>query len=708
MRTHELILAAALCVIASAWAALPALADAQDDIATLEQRLVDRYLKATDSTDAAAHLKTQQPDGSWPGIDYTNTSGRGGWVVIAHLDRVYAMSVAYRGGQDSPLKGDAKLLAGIVKGLNFWFKAAPHAHWWWNDIGIQLRLGPIGVLLRKDLPKDVMDKITDSLRDDVTTTSKTGQNLIWIAQQAIWQGVIRRDIEDIKRGINPIEEQVVIQTGNGKKFAEGLQEDMSWLQHGPQLYNGAYGMGAAGDLSTWAFMTSGLSFGFKPEKVDLLERFILDGTGWMTYGSMIDPSAMGRIISEPGRLDILKSVLASAPSGNFLYRDAVEYLAKMDRPRSKDAAAFMAQMRGQGPGWVAGNKAFFRADFMVHRRPNYYVSVKATSDRVNTQESGNDQNTKGRFLSYGAQYIQTKGDEYFDIFQKWDWSKIPGVTAFANPDKDTLKPEVWGARGPTEYVGGASDGQYGAFGLDLQLAVASGKKFKNDPTLTGRKSWFFFEREFVALGAGITFVGDDSIRTTVNQTFQHGEITVADAQGQPRAVAAGATKIPGCQWIHHRDIGYVFPKPQSVEVTSGQGLFAATIDHGVKPANATYAYMVLPNADVAATRGMAQKPPVAILSNTPELQAVRQTELGITEVVFYAPGKLALDSDHWLTVDQPCVLVYVEGQHLAAANPTGGSVDLTVTLHRGGSPERKIAFPKLGLASQTQQLKATQ
>lgn len=707
MRTQAFLLTATLCVVTHALAAPPARADTGGDIDTLEQRLVDRYLVGTDSAEAGTHLKTQQPDGSWRGIDYANRDGRGGWDVIAHLDRVYAMSVAYRGGHDGPLKGDEKLLAGIVKGLKYWFAADPGAHWWWNDIGMQLRLGPIGVLMHEHLPGDVVDKITDKLRDDVTTTKKTGQNLIWIAQQAIWQGVIRRDVEDIRRGVGPIEEQVVIQTGSGKKAAEGLQEDMSWHQHGPQLYNGAYGMAAAGDLSTWAFMTSGLSFGFKPEKVDLIERFMLDGSGWMTYGPLMDPSAMGRVLAEEGRNNVLTVRLASAPSGNLNYRDAVDYMAKMNRPRSPEAAALMAQIRGEGPSWISGNKAFYRSDFMIHRRPNYYVSVKAASDRVYTQETGNKQNTKGRFLSYGAQYIQTRGDEYLDIFQAWDWSKIPGVTAFANTDKEVLSPDTWGTRGPTEYVGGASDGRYGAFGMDLKLAFASGKKFKSAPALTGRKSRFFFDQQFVALGAGITFEGDDNIRTTVNQTFQHGDIAAVDAQGRSHAVGAGTMRIDGGRWIHHRDIGYVFLDAAVVEVTRDNGIFAATIEHGTKPANATYAYMVLPNADAAATRGIAQKPPVAILSNTPELQAVRQTDLGVTEAVFYAAGKLAIGPDHWLAADQPCVLVYVEGQHIAAANPTGGSVDLTVTLHREGSREQKIGFAGLGLASQTQELKAT-
>ncbi len=559
------------------------------------------------------------------------------------------------------------------------------------------------MLLHDKLPKDVVDKIIADMRDpDGRHEKNGGQNLIWTAQQLVWRGVILNDMADITRGMKVIEGEVAIKTDRRDR---GIKPDMAWHDHGPQLYNGAYGLAAAGDLSTWGFMTAGLSFGFAPENLDLLESYLLDGTGWMVYTDKIDPSAMGRILANEGRNRVTAVPKSAGGSGNLRYIDAVEYLATLKRPRSGEAAALAAQIRGTGGSFVTGNKDFFYSEFMIHRRENYYVSVKAASSRVSTQETGNNQNTRGRYLSYGAQYILTQGDEYLDIFTKgWDWARVPGVTAFGNPTKEMLKPESWGGTVDSEFVGGASDGTYGAFGMDLLLKQGTSKELRKTPPLTGKKSWFFFDREFVALGAGITSDADDAIVTTVNQTFQRGDITMQDAQGAAKKIPAGDTAIPNCRWIHQRDIGYIFPGQQAVAVSSDEGIFTAVIEHGTKPSDASYAYIVVPNADAQATRSYAEKPPVEILANTPQLQAVRQTETGVTQAVFYEPGRLEIEQGHALTADQPCVIVYVEGKHVAAANPLGRAIDLKVTLERKGAGSLAIDFAGLGLESQTRPL----
>ena len=73
----------------------------------------------------------------------------------------------------------------------------------------------------------------------------------------------------------------------------------------------------------------------------------------------------------------------------------------------------------------------------------------------------------------------------------WEWDKIPGVTSrdFKTDQQMTVQ---WGESGSTEFVGGVSDGKYGATVYDMNY---------ND--VKAKKSYFFFDDEVVCLGAGI-------------------------------------------------------------------------------------------------------------------------------------------------------------------------------------------------------------
>ena len=49
----------------------------------------------------------------------------------------------------------------------------------------------------------------------------------------------------------------------------------------------------------------------------------------------------------------------------------------------------------------------------------------------------------------------------------------------------------------------------------------------------GRKAWFFFDREMVALGAGISSTRDEPVGTTLNQTLLHGPVLIDGHEVEP-------------------------------------------------------------------------------------------------------------------------------------------------------------------------------
>ena len=56
--------------------------------------------------------------------------------------------------------------------------------------------------------------------------------------------------------------------------------------------------------------------------------------------------------------------------------------------------------------------------------------------------------------------------------------------------------------------------------------------------------------------------------------------------------------------------------------TITEKVFMLSLDHGTKPALASYAYAVIPGMDVKDIHGYLKKSPYLVASNTPEIQAI--------------------------------------------------------------------------------------
>jgi chondroitin AC lyase len=130
--------------------------------------------------------------------------------------------------------------------------------------------------------------------------------------------------------------------------------------------------------------------------------------------------------------------------------------------------------------------------------------------------------------------------------------------------------------------------------------------------------------------------------------------------------------------VFHDSVAYIFPQPASVHVSNGEAtgswrsinhqawattqpvkenVFSLWLDHGVKPQNASYAWIVLPATDARTAAAYSKKPAVKVLANTADLQAVQHTGLQRTGVVFYKAGSLKINDGLTLSATEPCVLM---------------------------------------------------
>jgi hypothetical protein len=65
--------------------------------------------------------------------------------------------------------------------------------------------------------------------------------------------------------------------------------------------------------------------------------------------------------------------------------------------------------------------------------------------------------------------------------------------------------------------------------------------------------------------------------------------------------------------------------------------------HGVKPTNATYAYVLLPSMSASSVSNYALSPDIIFLTNTPTMQAVSKPSLGVVAANFWTNGNNTVD-----------------------------------------------------------------
>lgn len=602
-----------------------------NDIDTLTNRIRQSYISKVSHNDTTG-FKSQLPNGSWKSVQYTDKS-MATWKPIQHLNYLKAMTLAYS-AQNSKYYHDQALLNRIVRGLHFWFSDRPvSGNWWWNDIGQQLNLEVILLLMKKDLPGGMLETGCKYLNNP----KGTGQNKIWYATETIYRGCILNRPGDVQLGLDAIKNELAITD------SEGIQADFSFHQHGPQLYNGGYGLDFFRDMVDWAYLVRGTEFAFDSTQINIISRFLLAGTRWMIRHRTIDYSAMGREITRKGIG--LNEILP-----------ALNELRQIDTSKANEIDSLNAHINGNITQNIIGNKYFWRSDFMTNQRKYYYTSVKMVSDSTIGTESMNGENLKGYWLPFGLTFIYQSGDEYRNIFPVWDWAKLPGVTCYTKVPilKGYQKQESF-------FVGGVSNGMYGAAAMVL-----------NKDSLRAKKSWFYFDNEFVALGAGITSDKDDSVTTTLNQCLLIGDVTANDMK-----ITRGIHEFPSSSWILHDSIGYFIPAGYSSylsndvqkgkwsdinsqykgDQTVSSGVFKLWIDHGVKPENKDYEYIVFPHTNRCKMLAYARELPVKILVNDTTIQAVQNRALNITDVIFYKQGNIAINSNFEVSVNQPCMIL---------------------------------------------------
>ena len=374
---------------------------------------------------------------------------------------------------------------------------------------------------------------------------------------------------------------------------------------------------------------------------------------------------------------------------------------------------------------AASSTAFNAMDRTVHRRPGFAFALARNSERISKYEYMNGENLMPWFQGDGAHYLylagqdqtQSYGVDYFTTVSPY---ALAGVTApveirktipelygtpyYDNPShplnftssSESQNTYVYFPTGTNVYSGGATLLGYGAAGWvqSDDFAYASRDILPDDFVVyrnaSATKSWFLLDDEIVVLAAG---VGDAerAVTTTLDTRIAGvGEAVAITGVRRDGGPWTGTGSLDP-RWIRYSagttSMGYYFlqASPVSVGLTPvtrsrrvvrtsnpdtavSKQVFGLTVTQPAGPTR-SMAYALVPNATESALRSY-QHRRIAMLSNTPRLQAITHLGLRLTAANTFSSGHHNLPG---LTIDGPAsVLLRRESGavSIAVSDPT--------------------------------------
>lgn len=675
----------------------------QGGLAIVKQRVYNEIMQPDVDAEAIEELvQSIQPEGTWPGINYQDVS-RTGFQHRNHLSNQVQLAHAYK-KKGSPYYRNKKVKRTLELALKHWTDNDYICdNWWHNQIGTPHAMVTMLLIVGDELPKDLVDKVQVILGrsvvdapgarpggDRIKIAGIQAKNLLFNNDDQLFGEIIKIIEGEIKYvsglgvqygyGIKPFSSGFSTRDANGR----GMQYDNSFHHRTDGVNNTiSYGLSYAEAFVEWALYTNKTKYSFSGEKLEHLVDYFLDGIcKTAVYGKYPDAGAKNRSISRKGTLKAYSGTMAERLLLTTDYR--------------RNEIQEIVDIRNKGAKSTLSHATFFwNSEHFSYQRPGFFTSVRMYSTRVhNMEQPYNSEGLLNHHRGDGTNHISISGEEYFDIAPVFDYQKIPGATILQKPELPSEK-EIQKI-GVTEFVGAATDGKYAAVGFDF--------KSPHDP-LCARKSWFFFDDEYVCLGAGISSKSDNTVATTLNQCLLNGEVTVSQSD-KNSVLPKDERKLENVDWVFHGGVGYVFKEPATLHLKNNEAtgawfdiskqstsskepitldVFKLWLDHGAKSMDGSYEYIVVPATSIETLDQNASRDNVNILTNTPNVQAVEHRLLGICQAVFYKAGKVEYSNGFMLKSDGPAiVMLKKEGERVAAItvsdpNREAGKIHLSVS-----------------------------
>lgn len=624
---------------------------ANNDFLTVKQRVVAELMKTPiDDSQVRSILDRMNQDGSFENINYTDLSRTAGFPHRRHTSDLVYLAKAYN-SEGSSFHKSRKLKESINNSLKYWVDHDFFGdNWHNNQISTPTNLVNLMLVFGDNIPKDLVDKaqpIIGRAHMNASGARPSGDRIVIagiLAKNLLFIG----DHEQFDEIIELIEGEVKFSTG-----ARGMQHDYSFHHRHDRVNNTtSYGYGKyANVFGEWSYYVANTKYAFSVEKINHLVDYYLDGIcKQLVYGVYIDISVKNRSITHKTTFK---------PQATL----EVERLLFGTDYRKEELEEIIRLRKGEAKPSLSFSKFFWQTEHFVFQRPNFYTTVRMHSTRNRNMEvpyNGPGKTTHHR--ADGTNYLQLKGDEYHNIWAVYDWQKVSGTTI-------VQKPELYGPTeiqkdGLTDFVGAVTDGLYGAVAYDFRSP---------HDMVKAKKSWFFFDDEYVCIGTDIESSKRVPVFTTVNQVLMRSDVS-GKVNGQiiPK-LGESSRKISSVKWIHQGEVGYIFPDTTTIflsnraeqgrwsDITDQKNIseeivtedvFTLGFDHGERPRDASYQYIVVPDVsmqELEETSGNNRG--IEILSSSSEVHAVKNNKLNICQLAFYQAGEVDISEGASIRMD---------------------------------------------------------
>lgn len=640
-------------------------------------------------------IELEKRDSLW-GVEIVHGRAGDEYKLMAVYSRFYAMVIAY-GTAGGRYYRDPQLLEDCKTGLEYLYRyyygpcmweQGKFGNWWEWDIGIPMTLTKILLILENELGEELVKRYLAPFDHLDYYPSMTAANKTWITNNIFASALLQNDAERflISRGM-------FLDVFDYVTSGDGFYRDGSFIQHGRHPYAGGYALSMMATLTDIMYVLHGTMFEITEGGVENQYAWVFDTYLPIMHKGNLFANNRGREVSRrtsetaAGNSAICSMVkmIHYAPEAVTARLEGLvkKHIATCGRDLSLVVPILFADyVDGLSCSAVSDEynvtKVFGMMDRVTHHNGRFAASVAMNSDRIWKYEAINLENMNAWYHGDGMIYLYADGFDYnYDFFHFVDPYRIPGVTCTDEPRvMENIRGGIFNG---SPFAGGVSSGENGI--AAIELAPSENPYFI--PKLKARKSYFFMGDEIVAMGSGITDGSEYRTYTVVeNRNLKEGyRFTV---NGAEVALPDSDTYVDGVNKVYYSGMGgYVFPHPARVGMKKATGereFVQLWLDHGVKPADASYVYAYLPNATEAEVADYDMNAAVEILACTPAAHAVAKASAGLEGYVFFEPCKVGC-----VTASAPCALMLkrtADGVRAYLSDParTGEAVSVILEL----------------------------
>ena len=547
-------------------------------------------------------------DGTWSDIDYTNLS-RGSWKPMTHLSR--ARSLARRHPEIA------------LKALAAWDRMRLRSlNWWGVCIGVPDLITDTMIRLRmENVPPDLQTRLRTFFEEP--SSPMTGQNLVSVANIRFKEGLLYNEPALAAAA----REKVLGEVRRVPPGEEGMQQDYSFHQHGTQLQFGNYGLWFFRQQARWAGVLRGTSLAYPPEKIALLETYLMEGLRWTLWDEAMDFSACGR------------EQAYGNPAGKYRWvLDATrELLPALPAESRERVRAWL-----EDPAALTGARAFPNSGYLVYFSPDKWrFSVKMDSAKLIGSEVVNRENLTGLYQGDGAAFFgATIRYEGYPALP--DARMIPGTTEIQDDRPLLPLPGHKQKRNPRGFY---------AVWADFPVAAAAMRLDTDD--LTADKVWFCTPAGVTAAGSDIRSTSDAPVVTCIDQYREESEAAF------PVVCEVPAGMPPAVRTVEERRANWKQAFQEKADREVAGRVVKLFIDHGVKPEGAGY-FCRLRKADAPPAEAETR-----LAADSPRIHAIAAA--GRILAAAFVPGTVTLPDGRPVKVEPGITVFDPAGKVIARA-----------------------------------------